>query len=170
MEDIIDLIAGNWFLIALIIGGIIKVLSGASEDHEEKRQKPVPRPRTQAPRPTPTPSGGGNRPNTVKPVPVQSVSIEEQQQKQLDQLAGKLLTDQKQTLTDMRDEDHHAQSIDHEIPKMKPNTNYEHVKYKKQIKGQLTRNGLIEGIIMSEVLGPPRARKPHHQSAITGRK
>ncbi|MFC0299766.1 hypothetical protein ACFFIS_02860 [Virgibacillus soli] len=174
MADLFEFIAQNFVLIIIIVGGILKVLkeSSSSKQKEEttgRQQRPA---NPSRPRPvSPVPTQAQRVP--TKPVKqeqkqtVQTVSIEEQQQQQLERLAGSMRTTVDLPMSEIGDiQDNSLESgIEHSAILLERKHNqandYHHEKFKSQMKNQLNRNGLIEGIIMAEILGPPRAQKPY---------
>lgn len=166
MEEILNFLP----LIAIILFGIIKGTIGNNEQNEKKQRTPS-RP-TNVPRPNPTPSGGQERTRstTQRTAPVQP-SIEEQQKQQMEQLKSRMNTGSKVNLDDISQQDVGlGSSIQDAIKHQATNKVAENKeKFKKEVKTGLNRRGLVQGIIMSEVLGPPRARKPY-QNVITERK
>lgn len=174
MEHIIDLIFDNFLIVAVIVGGLLKFLSGDSKQAEENRKKPHERSKN-IPRPTPTPSGGKYIPPQAKKVVtksapnIESMSIEEQQQEQLERLAGQLKSDLSKTLHDVKSTKD-ATPLPLQLNKsVKNNVNRKQKPIKKVLRTKLSRDGLMESIIMAEVLGSPRATKPY-QSVVAERK
>ncbi|UJL44878.1 hypothetical protein KFZ58_10600 [Virgibacillus sp. NKC19-16] len=166
MESLIQLIMDNLFIVIIIIAGIIGfVRNSSAEQEQEKRQ-------TNRPRPRPNPSGGGNQPQQQRrnhesqsnqPVPT---SIEEQQSEQLGRLANQLRTETKDAMEKLP----HDGIIGNTLrePNKENSGNQENLK--RQIKRNLGKTGLVNGIIMSEVLGSPRAKKPYEINHAKRRK
>lgn len=185
MEALIEFIFSNFIIILIILGGIAKLFGYDKKEEEQKRKTSKKRKtitnKQQVPKTTSqtrethrqTKPGSNTSPSSI---PTSTASIGEQQQKQLEQLAGKMKAVGDQTFEELsekvpvdRDVEHHA--IPHH--KMKLNErNFVHNKnkteVKRQMKKRITKNGLAESIIMAEILGPPRARKPY-KSIITER-
>lgn len=154
--------------IILIILAIVSALSGLFKDKSDRDTGP-PKRSHNPPKPTPTPSGGGqgggteaqNEPQTS----VSTVSIEEQQNEQRRQLAERMNT-VKQNPTEQRE---HDAISHHDTRRPENNLSAERHNMKRQMNSNLTRTGVINGVIMSEVLGQPRAVKPY-RSIVSQRK
>lgn len=162
MEGILDAIFGNFLVVLAIIGGIVGFLKDRSNKDKEEGHKPY-----QVPKPTATPSGGGNYQSQHETTTVQTnrTTLEEQQEIQMQQLAERMNTDTTVSVG--------GRPNDMIIEKMNrrqgDNDSHEKKKMKKQVKRNLTGKGLVDGIIMAEVLGPPRAVKPY-KSVIASRR
>lgn len=177
MEAIIDFIFSNFIIVLIIIGGLAKLLGGDNKEQQKKQTNQPPRPTEARKQTTPIPG----RPRAQQPKasrstnPMgqprsvgQSISIEEEQQKQFEQLAGKMNAESVHRLENLSDEITSGNEItDSAISLNKKRSHHppKHNKHRKQVKHQmkkrLSENGLTESIIMAEVLGPPRARKPY---------
>jgi hypothetical protein len=156
MDGLIEVIG----FVAVIIFGILKSLGGNKTEQKDQQRKPN-RP-NQVPKPTPTPSGGRPKETVYQSNPAK-VYAEEQQRQQMEKLASRMntqvnvsvedITQQDLSLgTAIRDEIKHR-SLDASNEKME--------QFKKDVKTGLNSKGLVQGIIMSEVLGAPRARRPY---------
>ncbi|MFD2046104.1 hypothetical protein ACFSTA_12025 [Ornithinibacillus salinisoli] len=171
MQEIFDFLAGNIIFVIIIIGAILRLLGGSKENEQEKRgQNPRPR-QNPEPRPTATPSGGqrqrNNQPVKQNETAAQTISIEDQQQQQLERLAGRMNTSKDQSMDDLTG---HSSNLGETFKQPKRNIDsHKEENYRKQIKGNLSRNGLVNSVIMAEVLGSPRAKKPY-RSVIADRK
>ncbi|RKQ37827.1 hypothetical protein [Oceanobacillus halophilus] len=158
MEGFLEAIFSNFFIILIIISGIIGFFRNNSGEEQKKKQ-------TMHPKPTQTPSGPSSRqPRRPEPMkkeePKPSISIENQQQDQMERLAGRFNMTTKQSMDAISqnrigNEDTLLES------KSKNNLSKEKAELKKEIGSNLTGKGLVQGIIMSEVLGAPRGRKPY---------
>ncbi|MBY7143346.1 hypothetical protein KFZ56_09795 [Virgibacillus sp. NKC19-3] len=163
MGSLIELIMDNLFIVVIIIAGIIGFFRNSSAEQEQDRRQ------TNRPRPTSTsaPSGGDNQPQqrraheapSNQPAPA---SIEEQQSEQLGRLANQLQTETKDAMEKLP----HDAIIGNTLREPNKNSSVEKEALKKQIKGNLGKTGLVNGIIMSEVLGSPRARKPYQVNHV----
>lgn len=169
MEGLIEFLP----ILAFIVFGIIKAMSGENSNQKEK-QKPnrptVPRPATT---PSQAPSGEAHKPKqTVYQTTPENVYVEDQQKQQLEKLASRLHTQTAITPLDEINQDDLSLGtvIKDEIKHHSSNKlNENQVKFRKDVKSGLNRKGLVQGVIMSEVLGPPRARKPYN-SVISDRR
>ncbi|GAB3050829.1 hypothetical protein [Virgibacillus ainsalahensis] len=164
MQGLFEFIANNFFLVIIIIAGILGFFrNNAAQQQEQNRKAQPPGNRNNVPRPTPYPSGGNESQQESRTAEqpsqrsISTTSVEEQQNEQMDRLARKLRTDSKQEMEKLP---HDAIRENTSLERSKDlSKNQEEVK--SQIKDNLDRKGLVNGIIMSEVLGPPRAKKPY---------
>ena len=158
MGDLIDLILSNFLIIAAIIGGIISWFSGMTKENEtEKRpdRNPTPKPSTYSSGPSP--------------------DIEQKGRTGEERLKEYYETKQ-QKLNEMSDSDSSNERERGVWEPMEPNTQsaMQAQNNKPSKASELSENGplvesarkwdkkrLAEGILMAEVLGPPRAHKPH---------
>ncbi|WP_156291107.1 hypothetical protein [Oceanobacillus salinisoli] len=167
MEGFLEAIFSNFFLILIILSGIIGFFrnnaNNAREEQKEKqlnRPKPASTPPSHKKRPE-NPSRTGNRPD-----PATTVSMEKQQQEQMERLADQLKTTTRDTIKNISEQYNTSEET---ILQPKNNLTKEQAQLKKEINTSLNQKGLIQGIIMSEVLGAPRGRKPY-RSVIEERK
>lgn len=154
----------NLFLIFIIVSGIIAVLGDnkkKDQGEQQKRQTPPPSPRqsNSAPRTTQRQPRAERQVYTEEKRPdisAGSGSIQEQQQEQMERLANKFRS-QVQNLENVEQKDissllttrkQESQGISQEDLKRRVSNNF-------------NAEGLVNGIIMSEVLGSPRAKKPY---------
>ncbi|WP_010097043.1 hypothetical protein [Ornithinibacillus scapharcae] len=162
MEGLIEFLP----ILAFIVFGIIKAMSGENSNQKEKQspnRPPVPRPATI---PSQAPSGETQKPKqTVYQTTPENVYVEDQQKQQLEELASRLNT--QTTITQIDDINQDDLSLgsaikdeikNHSTSKLNENQ----IKFRKEVKSGLNRKGLVQGVIMSEVLGQPRARKPYN--------
>lgn len=189
METIIDFIFSNFIIVLIIIGGLAKLFGGDNQEQEKKQTNRTPRP-VETRKQAPLPQGRAEKPNKRQRAKSETssspmgdtgsigkaISVEDQQQKQLEQLAGKIQTETIQNFEELPNQmnNEHFRSISSAITNSKtasPAEQY-HNKHKKEVKRQmkkrLSKEGLMESVIMAEVLGPPRARKPY-KSVISER-
>ncbi|RYG74732.1 hypothetical protein EU245_00700 [Lentibacillus lipolyticus] len=145
--------------IILVVLAIIGALSGLFKDKSET-ESPIPKrenvPRETKPKQTVS-SDTGEELESQSPLPSSS-TIEDIQKQQREQLAERM----DGTGTANQEESEHKQDA------MKLNTgkdaddaSHKQQKLKKNIRNNLNRSGLVNGVIMSEVLGQPRANKPY---------
>lgn len=171
MEAIIDFIFSNFIIVLIIIGGITKLLGGDGKEQQTNRQgRPIEKRQQTTPSPRNTNRSRSQQPTrskTSSPLG-ETISIGEEQQKQLEQLAGQMRTEAVQSFDDLSKEVASDDKImssavtrnkTDNIAKKDRNKNKKEVK--RQMKKKLSRQGVTESIIMAEVLGPPRARKPY---------
>lgn len=146
--------------ILILVGGLIGVF-GKSENRKQTSDQQSPNRPTQT---TQTRRQTEQRKRTVherQQENIQTLSIEEQRDQQMERLreqiktGGHRLPEQSKTSSPQVVHSH--------------KTSYEFEEFKKDMKRNLTKQGLIDSIIMAEVLGSPRARKPY-RSIIYERK
>lgn len=157
MGDLIDLILSNFLIIAAIVGGIISWFSGMTKENETKRPD-----RSQSPKPSPYPSD---------PSPDL-----EQKGRAGEERLKEYYENKQQKLKEMTDSKSSSERERGVWEPMEPNapSAIQGQKNKSSKASQLAENGpliesarkwdkkrLAEGVLMAEVLGPPRARKPH---------
>jgi hypothetical protein len=179
-------------IIAFIVYGIIRAMGGAKEN-EQQQKKPN---RQNVPSPTKTPSGGQDNPrrtvyrssdsevykekehsrNTSKQTVYTStptnVYVEEQQKQQVERLKERMNTGTNDSLESLSNQDLSIgpsiqDAIKHHSLQDK---NVKKEQFKKDVKTGLNYKGLVNGIIMSEVLGPPRAKKSFRSVAADRRR
>ncbi|MFC4558855.1 hypothetical protein ACFO3D_11625 [Virgibacillus kekensis] len=143
--------------IILILIAIIGAVAGFFKDKSDK--DPGGQKRTiNVPRPTPTPSGGAGRHYPVEETETSdTVTISKRQQEQRERLAERVNT---ATQVEM-DNRKHDSSIGEVTKRSHTDLSKEQKQFKSQVKRNLSRKGLVNGIVMSEILGPPRAVKPY---------
>ncbi|WP_085991869.1 hypothetical protein [Oceanobacillus senegalensis] len=156
MEGLFEAIFSNFFLILIVISGIIGFFRNNSGEDQKKKQSNRPmRPET--------PSNRNQRADShSKPInqssPTMTMTVEEQQQQQMERLASRLKTNANQPLDDNTENP----MINENLAGLSShNYSKEQKELKRQIGTNLKGKGLIQGIIMSEVLGSPRGRSPY---------
>lgn len=157
--------------LAFAIIGIINAIGKGNKQQEKNQPKRNNRP-ANVPRPTATPSGGNANPRQpVNKPTVTSITIEEQQKQQMERLANRLSANVQDSKSHNGNQDHTLGSAIKDQIKHQSLTKQEIGKerFRKQIKNGLNQQGLVQGIIMSEVLGPPRARKPYRSVIVERR-
>ncbi len=167
MDGLIDLILENPLFLVILIGGIISLLKGKSEKVEGSE------PTTNRPKPAQAEntferSRQRERARSAEKVvtePISSKSIEELREEQMLRFAGQVDYDEDQQEKDIR---RAADSIKKEIGHEKVTNKSEKV-FKNNFNQSLTKKGLVNSVIMAEVLGAPRARRPY-QSVISKRR
>src|SRR5699024_1500728 len=102
------------------------------------------------------------------------LSLEDQRKEQMEKLAKQLQTTATNVSAQRLDENKDASDITkyglslHEAATPDVTLKKQKDKFKRQLQSNLEKKELINGIIMAEVLGPPRSRKPY-QSVISER-
>ena len=157
MEWIFD----NLFIIVIIVSGLIGFFKNNDKEEEKKETaKPVPPKSSRIPnvppvrREQPRAERKVYREGPRKPA-VSTASVEEQQKAQMERLASKYgtVTDSLENMTGQFS----GRSLLNEQSEITP---VKKANLKKQVISNLGAKGLVNGIIMSEVLGAPRAKKP----------
>ncbi|MGP4107230.1 hypothetical protein [Virgibacillus sp. L01] len=151
-------------IILAIIGGLAGFLKDKSDKDTNKQKRTV-----NSPNPSPTPSGGGGmaRSDYQTQVSEEKTSIEEQQQEQRERLADRM-----NTATQKAIEERKHDAIINENDNINQTGNklsVEQKRFKRRIKNNLNQQGLVNGVIMAEVLGSPRAKEPY-QSIVKQRR
>ncbi|MFD1038521.1 hypothetical protein ACFQ3N_08965 [Virgibacillus byunsanensis] len=164
MGNLFEAITGNFFIIVVIIAGIIGFLRDSSAKQKQQERKP-----SNTPRSTSTPSGGRSRSQgdyrgNQSQQTVSSTSIQDQQNEQMKQVADRMGA--KKGIEELPHDAIIGNTL-REPPKEE--LSHDQLKLRQQIGNNLTKKGLVNGIIMAEVLGPPRAKKPY-RSVISERR
>ncbi|MCG5103086.1 hypothetical protein [Oceanobacillus alkalisoli] len=177
MDAIFEFIFGNMFLVILIISGIIGMLSSNKEQQKKQQQQRPTRPQQgqQQRQSTPRRSAPPSR-TEAKPRPQEVVvtahtepdgtvtstttkSIEEAQEAQMERLQRKY-TAADMSITDGNVIGEGDFFNEQQLQTLKQFSEEQKV-LKKDIRKSLRNKGLINGIIMAEVLGRPRSLKPY---------
>lgn len=181
MNELIDVFLKNPFFIILIIGGIFSLLKGKGQEEEQEKQKQEQAQQRQTRQRQQTRTVPNRAPQQQrssyqeqaekkeKPKANDNLSADEQWQQQMQQFANRLEDN------DYSDNLHSGLTETSGIADEKRQTEvqdlvskYNHKKFKKQFKGSLTSKGLVNSVVMAEVLGAPRATNPY-QSIIDKR-
>lgn len=170
MDGFFDVIFGNLFLILAVVYGIIGFLSNYNKDKQKKQKKQQQR-RSMRPVQERTQPAAREvkKPEEAEVQWTQPVSAEEvihqEQQLQMERLEAKYgVTSSNEIEDDLRLDDLQFQ----EPLTRNVELSEEQKVLKKDLKGSLKGSGLINGVIMAEVLGKPRSLKPY-QSVIQER-
>lgn len=170
MGDLIDLIMENFIIFALIIGAIFKFFTGdmktAEEDKKTNRPKTVQHHKPQMepihPKTSPVFVGVDEKVEEIETPDEIMANINDQLQDQLQRYQERMnikTSESVETIGEISGEI--TDSIDQQLRSKGDQTNLRYEQFQRQMKGQLTKDGLIEGIVMAEILGPPRALKPY---------
>ncbi|UOR12272.1 hypothetical protein [Halobacillus amylolyticus] len=157
MGDILELLFSNIVILAAVIGGIISFVSGLNKKEKEKSKQPK--------QPSSPLSTSSQQPSTNQEPEQMKESAStsdgrmkeyyEEKQKRLDEIReyqkkrGQRSTPSSQTNEEL---DQHAD--DEQAGSVNKKSAFSH-------SNQWDKKRLADGIIMSEVLGPPRAHRPH---------
>jgi hypothetical protein len=166
MNDLIELVFENPFLLILIVGGIISFLKGKSEKPEEETDIQSTNKPKQAENPFERSRQTEQRQPVEKPKakPVSSLSIEELREEQMLRFSGQVESDEHQRIVDRPTVSAKDEKNVHDKAK-----NRNKKAFKNDFDQSLTKQGLINSVIMAEVLGSPRARRSY-QTVITKRR
>ncbi|SEA96541.1 hypothetical protein SAMN05421743_111108 [Thalassobacillus cyri] len=168
MGNFIDFILNNIFLVAVFIGGIISWLNRMNGEQEEERPKRQPSP------PNRTPSGPV-RPKTEQverdeqrpgkaAVESKMERYYQEKQKHIKDISDRNIGDKQGTgsFTYETPNQNIHDALPDQMERTKPR------QYGKNetapslsIKSNLNRKKIAESVMMAEILGPPRAHKPH---------
>ncbi|MFC3039098.1 hypothetical protein ACFOGI_02390 [Virgibacillus xinjiangensis] len=159
MGNLIEFIFSNFFIVIMMIAGLMGFFRNSKQE-EQHPERPIPRPAPASP-PQQTQSGRQRKEETI----VSSESIKEQQNKQIDRLAKHLHTAKTTGDTDSRLTD----TLESPLREPGKGLTKQQEETRSSIKRNLNRKGLVNGIVMSEVLGPPRAKRPY-RSVLSQRK
>ncbi|MFD1018800.1 hypothetical protein [Thalassobacillus hwangdonensis] len=180
MEALLDLIFSNMLIVIAIVGGLISWFRGMQGDEKEKRQ-PQKRPMQQKsePSPSPTPSGPARRP---EPVRSERQPKEDKSGKKMEDYYREKVEEATQTLSTgvnkhtkgaIGDDSITGYTIGYETPNQDIHNAIPDYRHKSKARSKkkpapslsvtrnLNRKKLSESIMMAEILGPPRAHKPH---------
>ncbi|WP_138415720.1 hypothetical protein [Aquibacillus sediminis] len=168
-----------------LIGAILPILAVVawlfgSFKNDEENKKPTKKPNQPRPRPTPTPSGSGQRQTTTsepkvepkstvqqsqqQPVDTRTKSYYEKKQEQIEKLKEQVAQTSEITKEDSIHDAIKEESTPKAYKKYKSNRNSN-----LSVATKINKKGLAESVVMSEILGPPKAVKPH-QSVLQMRK
>ncbi|MBM7597926.1 hypothetical protein JOC34_000283 [Virgibacillus halotolerans] len=168
-----DWIFDNFFIVIVIIAGIYGFLKDKTEKQKQQQRKSQNNQRpTATPSGTPRPKQHHQQEHKQRQQPQENVrttrseqqqtvamkTIEEQQKEQMKQFANKYKINAKQA---GQEKASHKAFIGGRARDPKQDQSHTAVRFKKQMKNNLGRKGLINSIVMAEVMGPPRAKKPY---------
>ncbi|TGB04263.1 hypothetical protein [Halobacillus salinus] len=160
MEGLIEFIFGNIFIIAIVVGGIISWFSRVMGGDDERETTRMPSGPMQQPADTP--------PQKVESQPPRSSSGEDRLRDYYEK--------KKDTLAKAKNEQEIGGGSSYETPNQDIYTNPFEQEEQLQAERKKTqpvspvsqlnikdwdRKRLAEGVVMAEILGPPRAHKPH---------
>lgn len=172
MESFFDFIVGNIFIIIIIVGAIINFLSkGKQEEKKQSRTPERPQPAVPDVRETKTYEKAREtlhevRKKIEREAEISTRSIEEQVQEQYDRLRSQYQTSQ-DLESDSLQPKYRQSGLEKQVEAQR--TEEGNVRVNVNVDKKLTHKGLIESVIMAEVLGPPRALNPY-QNIIMKRK
>lgn len=182
-----DWIFENLFLIIIIISGIVAFLGDSKKKQEEQKKEQSRPPNKQVPsrqRQQRSPQEMRTRQQTQRQTQrkreqpraerqvyregarpdISAGGIEEQQRKQMERMTNRYQTSSQEDVEDAK-QNFKDLIVDRKDEADSPGKN----EMKKRVSGNLDGKGLVNGIIMAEVLGPPRAKQPY-RSIVQRRK
>ncbi|MUV39598.1 hypothetical protein JNUCC1_03476 [Lentibacillus sp. JNUCC-1] len=156
MDGLFEFLSANFVVVIALVIGLMGFLKDRSDKQEDERKRQTASPTRRQSWPDSTPSG----PTQVErpDADMRQTAIELYQQSQRDALAKRMRVDPAETENLQQEEVVSAskfRSAD------RSETNQEKQALKRQFKNHLTKKGIVNGIVMSEVLGRPRAHKPY---------
>lgn len=180
MDGLIELIFKNPFLLILILGGIFSMFGGKktkNQEEQEDKRKEQRQQQARQQRQAPAPSRNVPPPFNPQPKPerktygdkteeqiTDTLSIDDQREEQIKRLTEQYRTNEHSGLTDKAEVAHKRREIEVQNIKSKYSK-----QFKQDFKKSLTHKGLINSIVMAEVLGRPRASRPY-ESVIMKRR
>lgn len=172
----LDLILDNIFLIFIIISGIIGFL-GSNKEEQKKKQRPV---KTNTPQRQPVPAPSRTRTETKRPIESPRRQAEQPAKPQVT-VADSIEAEQKVQMERLQERFGRSTSPDEKAvtsnqigQDLTESGSLQPAKYfseeqeilRKDIRKSLKNKGLINGIIMAEVLGKPRSLKPFESPTL----
>ncbi len=165
MDALLEAIFGNFMIIIIIIGGIISFLKNKSgnEQQEKRRHEKTQRTRTQVPSGRYDPAKQRSEQQMHQQSEDQHhsdtemITAEEQRAAQLKNLAGKIESDLSTRLEELPE----AGPVKHTEKKPVYAKSAKHRPEAKHFRKNLTGKGLVQSVVMAEVLGPPKATRPY---------
>lgn len=175
MGDLIDFIMENFVIFALIIGAIFKFFTDdMKRDEEEKtmnRPKPIQHHQSQMdpihPKTSPVFVGVDEKLEELETSDDIMENINNQLQDQLKRYQERMNIKTSESIETM--DETSAEMTDSIVQPLRSHndqTSLRNERFQRQMKEKLTKDGLIEGIVMAEILGPPRALKPYQPVPI----
>lgn len=164
MNQLIDIIFNNPLFLVLIFLGINFLLSQNKSKEEQRPER-----RQAEPRPVPTPQPverrevDHNKRNTQVEMSEQ-LSAEELRRQQLERLTTEI-----QGNVEEKQDAQESVKKQIQVTKDKKQNKITNKKVRSNLKERLTSKGLIDSVIMAEVLGPPRAVKRYQNRQINHR-
>jgi|SRR5699024_5944324 len=190
MDSFFDFIFGNFFIVIIIVVGLINLFSKGKQANDQTRERQERNTNTER---RPVSSAEREQPKSLSEVLEQKVeqaketfqqasntykdasdqlpkSIEEQRAEQYEELRRRMQTPQTNQQDRSKDSSNlSAENKVKDVDSMEQTTPKDlEVAY--HLQRNLTREGLAESIVMAEVLGPPRALNPYRNVAAKRRK
>lgn len=165
METIIDLIYDNLFFVIILLIGLINLLGGSKSDKKQNRERPQRRQVSPAERKTQPATRKIEQKSRMtraeqleaEKKELETKSIEQQRQEQFERLKQQFQSSY--TLDEMEQINIESQN-ENQLSKSDSSPRQKELEsVELKLENRFTREGLIESVIMAEVLGPPKARK-----------
>ncbi|WP_233881087.1 hypothetical protein [Virgibacillus halodenitrificans] len=158
ISDFFEAIASNFFIIALIIGGIISFMKDNTS--KGKKQEPFNRPESSPQKqPYSQPTVQNEQLETQSQAEEIGNTLAEQQRKRMEELAEREQVYSARSKDEINRHDAILGNTSEQPSEVA--LSHKQRKFKKQVTANFEKKGLANGIIMSEILGPPRAVKPY---------
>ncbi|MGM8364621.1 hypothetical protein ACLIBG_03960 [Virgibacillus sp. W0181] len=168
MEELFQFITSNFIMFVIIIGGLISLFRNKQTGEQQSKQRPSNIPETRSQTQSKQEEVRDNwQLDERMQESIETMTSEEQREKQLERLKSQVnanshMNRQRSNNASKDVQDNHKsfqplpESTDRRLSDSKQDDHF-----KKKIKGQLNRGGLLESIVMAEVLGSPRSLKPY---------
>ncbi|MBM7554725.1 hypothetical protein [Thalassobacillus pellis] len=157
MGEILELIFGNIVIIAAIIGGIISWVSRSMGEKKEQ-SKPYP-PSNNAPRQA---EGQQNNEMMEEKAEEQAKRYYDQKERHIRDIAERSIGDPTDGYAQKQTKEMDPQySNTEEMKRFIPGKSLNSAPPSLSIGKNLTRKKVAESMVMAEILGPPRSKKPH---------
>lgn len=161
MEGLFEALLSNPFFILIILGGLMSFFrdkSKATDEEETTVSRPQPSRTERQSQPKKVPLG---RMSTEKEATEQmdTRSVTEHRDEQMERLMKQFNVEEDQVTEDSIE--NQAQSVRSLGKRTQVSETLKQKDFKKRMKDNTTKKGLLNGVIMAEVLGPPRAQKPY---------
>lgn len=184
MDELFEVVLRNPFLLLLLIGGLISVFRDKKPDQKQQRrtvEQKRAQQRQQEQRRQSSPStaetttekhpaetifdmffeDATEEPKKVEE-PREQISVDDQRDEQLERLQAELGA--QEVAYDPQSMDHQRSELSQtKAPKTSEKSPIRKNKLRNNIEKRLTREGLVESVIMAEVLGRPRSKRSHHR-------
>lgn len=166
MDNLIDLVLSNPLFLVILIGGIISLMKGKSEQENKGKETT-----TQKPKQNPLEELFERSKQREQTRTAEKVITEPKSTKSIDELREKQMSKFTQQVDDEIDQEKVEQ-----IKNLQKHMKEEHTKknrtkkaFRKDFTKSLSSKGLVNSVIMAEVLGPPRGRRSY-QNIISKRR
>ncbi|GGC92083.1 hypothetical protein GCM10007216_23530 [Thalassobacillus devorans] len=167
MENFINFLLNNIFLVAIFIGGIISWLNRMNTEQEEERPKRPPPQQKQTPA-RPVQPGMERMDRTERsqqkmPGENRVEKYYEEKKRQIKDISERNIGDRQDTGSFTYETPNRKihDAIPGQMERTKPMQDGEKAATSLSIKSNLNRKKIAESVMMAEILGPPRAHKPH---------